>query len=139
MGLSLAPKATKPVIASASFSAPKGLNGIVTTSLSDSLCSWALRFSAPKGLNGIVTLGDFILPLELLLSFQCPEGLEWDCHDIIWEQHEANTWYWFQCPEGLEWDCHMEPRTVGSKRSCVFQCPEGLEWDCHKCRTFRIS
>ncbi len=40
------------------------------------------RFSAPKGLNGIVTILEVLKRQqeESEIKFQCPEGLEWDCH-----------------------------------------------------------
>ena len=37
----------------------------------------------------------------------------------------------FQCPEGLGWDCHPEAEGSPCSRHCPFQCPEGLGWDCH--------
>ncbi len=63
-----------------SFSAPKGLNGIVTRTRSrPGQLPCGYRFSAPKGLNGIVTIALAGL-MRKAFEFQCPEGLEWDCH-----------------------------------------------------------
>ncbi len=61
--------------------------------------------------------------------FQCPEGLEWDCH--IRKPRTLVSSLRFQCPEGLEWDCHQNQLRELVNSLEKFQCPEGLEWDCH--------